>query len=80
LNTERIRITAEQAVLALKAIGLSSSAKVIAERMGTDSRAVATAMRGAVADGRVSIAYGKSVARYRFKRLTPKPAEGGVNG
>lgn len=77
MSAERIRITTEQAVLALKGIGLSTAAKGIAERMGTDSRAVATALRGAVKDGRVSITYRKGIGCYRFKRLKPKAAANG---
>lgn len=69
--TERTKITTAQAVQALKAIGLSSTAQLIASRMGTDSRAVATALRGAVRDGRVTITYRKGIGWYRFKRLLP---------
>lgn len=67
-------ITCDQAVRALKEIGCSQPARVIATYMGTDSRAVATALRGAVSDGRVSISFRHKdgVARYRFVRLAAK--------
>jgi hypothetical protein len=71
------KIKAEDAVLALKKISTSQSAKFVAERLGTDSRAVATALRGPVADGRVGITYryGGGIALYRFKRLKAKPID-----
>jgi hypothetical protein len=75
-----IKITCEQAVLALKTLKTSSPATTIAAFMKTDSRAVATALRAAVNDGRVSRHYrkpGKGQQRccfYRFVRLTPKAA------
>lgn len=71
--TNRKRITCNDAVLALKAIGRSVPAKEIATHLGTDSRAVATALRDAVTDGRVTISYRKNIGLYRFKRLTAKP-------
>lgn len=69
-------ITCDQAVRALMGIGCSQPACVIAAYMGTGSRAVAAALRKAVNDGRVSISYRHKdgVARYRFVRLTAKPA------
>lgn len=66
------KITCEDAVLMLKKLKLSNQAKNIAARLGTDSRAVATALRAAVKDGRVSINYKKGIGFYRFKRLTAK--------
>ncbi len=68
-----MRITAEQCVKALKARNLSTTAKQLAEYMGeTDSRAVATALREPVRDGRVKIHYARGiglVANYRFVRM-----------
>jgi hypothetical protein len=72
------KITCDDAVRALKRIGRSSTASLIACELKTSSRAVATALREAVNDGRVSIRYGAArsytgaklqVALYRFKRL-----------
>lgn len=69
----RKKITTEDAVLALKAIGLRMSAVGIAAYIGdTDSRAVATAMRNAVKDGRVVIAYRGNIGWYRLRRLKAK--------
>ena len=66
------KITCEDAVLALKKHGLSTTAKCLAQLLpGADSRAVATALRNATRDGRVTITYRKGIAWYRFKRLTP---------
>lgn len=71
------RITCEDAVRALKNRGLSTTAKCLAQFLpGADSRAVATALRKATNDGRVSIRYKKGIALYRFKRLTPTKPEG----
>lgn len=68
------KITAEQAVRELQAVGLSTNAAALADRMGTTSRAVATALRSPTQDGRVSITYRKGIGFYRFKRLRAKPA------
>jgi len=65
-------ITCEQAVRKLKEIGLSSTARCVAFRLDTDARAVATALRLAVKDGRVTIHFKKGVGFYRFVRLTAK--------
>jgi len=65
------KVTAEQCVRALKTHGLSSSAKVISQFVDADSRAVATAMRQPVRDGRVTITWKRGIAFYRFKRLKP---------
>ena len=78
-----MKITAEQCVVALKKRGLSTTAKDLAEFIGmTDSRAVATALRQPVKDGRVTINYKRGQglgAHYRFKRMTPlQPVSGGV--
>lgn len=74
------KITGEDAVRALKKLGRSVPATEIAAALSTSPRAVATALRAAVNDGRVSIRYGAArsfsgaklqVALYRFKRLKP---------
>lgn len=72
----REKITADTVVRAARALRTAHPAKAIAAKLGTyDSRAVATAARKPVADGRLSIWYpkGSAVALYRFVRLTPKP-------
>jgi hypothetical protein len=68
----KTKITCEQAVLVLKELRLSSTAKIVAAELNTDSRAVATALRAAVKDGRVSWSFKKGIAWYRFVRLSPK--------
>jgi hypothetical protein len=69
-------ITGEDVVLKLKRLRVSMSAKSIAQSMGVawgiDSRAVATALRKPVKDGRVSCHYRKGLAHYRFVRLKAK--------
>lgn len=65
-------ITAEQCVRALKERKLSTSAAGVAAMLGTDSRAVATALRKPVRDGRVRSSFKKGIAWYRFVRLTAK--------
>jgi hypothetical protein len=69
------RVTADAVVRACKALGTAHPAKAIAAKLGTDARAVATAARRPVADGRLRIWYpkGSAVALYRFVRLSPKP-------
>lgn len=73
-----MKITCEQAVLALKKLKTSSPATTIAPLLNTDTRAVATALRAAVNDGRVSITYRRGAKGeqrrgfYRFVRLTPR--------
>lgn len=67
-----MKVTAEQCVVALKTMGLSTSAKNIAHQLDSTSRAVATALRAPCADGRVTITYRKGIGYYRFKRLTAK--------
>lgn len=69
-----VKIKCEDVVVALKQIGLTVTANAIAQRLGTDSRAVATAVRAAVNDGRVKITFpkrGGGPAYYRFVRITP---------
>lgn len=65
-------ITADMCVRALKDHKLSTTAKVVAELLGTSSRAVATALRAPCEDGRVSRRFKKGIALYRFVRLKPK--------
>ena len=66
-------VTGEDVVLTLKRAAKSCTAKEIAERIGVawgvDSRAVATAARKPVKDGRVTISYRKGIGFYRFVRL-----------
>lgn len=75
--TGRRVIAGEDAVLAVKSIGRACCAVEIAERLGVDSLAVATALRAPCNDGRVSIAYRKAFGSrqrlgcYRFKRMKP---------
>lgn len=72
--SKRTTITGEQAVAALKQLGTAQSAASIANFLGTDSRAVATALRRPVEDGRVSLSWRRKAgkASYRFVRLKPK--------
>ena len=65
------KVSCDDVVLALKAHGLSITAKGIAAHIGTSSRAVGTALRKAEKDGRVARTFKKGLAWYRFKRLTP---------
>jgi len=70
-----MKITCQEAVLAVRAIGRSTTAKDIAAHMGTSPGAVATALRKATQDGRVELSWPKGIGLYRFKRLyaiTPK--------
>lgn len=64
---------------ALKAHRHSDIAKNIAERMGTDSRAVATGMRGLVKNGCVSWSFKKGLAYYRLVRVKPLPKKEGAS-
>lgn len=68
-------INAHNVVLTLKLAGRAMDARTIAELLGgTDSRAVATAARKPVADGRIKIRYPRGLNRalYRFVRMTAK--------
>ncbi len=67
-----IKITCDDAVRALKRHGPPAAAKHLARMLDTDSRAVATALRNAVYDGRVTTKYVGGIAYYRFVRLTAK--------
>jgi hypothetical protein len=64
-----MNITAEDCVRALKEVGLSTTAALLAQRMGVTSRHVATALRQPVKDGRVTRRFVKGRAWYRFVRL-----------
>lgn len=66
------RITADDCVRALKARKTAHPASAVAKDLGSTSRAVATALRGPVKDGRVSWNFKKGIALYRFVRLNPK--------
>jgi hypothetical protein len=78
------KITATEAVLALRRLGTASSASTIASSMSglghgeVTSRAVATALRVAVADGRVTCTYRRTTnkASYRFVRLAMRTFQG----
>jgi predicted transcriptional regulator len=66
-------ITAEDCVLALKARKTAHTASDIAGDLGSTSRAVATALRMPVKDGRISARFTKEgVMYYRFVRLKAK--------
>lgn len=64
-----MKIICADSVRALKELNRSVPAKVIALKLGTDSRAVATSLRNAVRDGRVKITYRKGIGNYRFIRM-----------
>lgn len=77
------KITCDQAVRALKEIRTSTSAKTVAILLGTSSRAVATALRQAVNDGRVTMRFIDGLVFYMFVRLSktaraPKSDGGGA--
>lgn len=75
---KRITITGDQVVAVLKQLGTAQTAASIAANMiGTDSRAVATALRQPVDDGRVSRTWrrSKQQASYRFVRLAAKAVQ-----
>ena len=74
------KVTCEQVVRMLKEIGVSTTAKHVAERMGTSSRAVATALRAATEDKRVSFRYKKGICWYRFVRFTPRTTQSAKQG
>lgn len=67
------RITTEDAVRAIKARRTAHPASAIASDLGVTSRAVATALRAAVKDGRVSCRFKSGTALYRFIRLAKQP-------
>lgn len=72
--SKRTIITGDQVVYTLKCIGKAQTAADIATHLGTDSRAVATALRQPVEDGRVARTWrrSKQKASYRFVRLKAK--------
>lgn len=81
LVPERSKISAYDAIKALREIRCQpATAKQIAEQinrrfgMDTDSRAVATAMRQPVKDGRVRIRYHGGIGHYRYVRMRARPA------
>jgi hypothetical protein len=67
------KITGQMCVEALKAVGKALPAKELADFITrTDSRAVATALRKPVDDGRVKIMYKRGLgfgAHYKFVRM-----------
>ena len=70
------KITGQMCVEALKNIGCYCTAKDLATHLGgTDSRAVATALRKPVDEGRVKRTFKRGLglgAQYKFLRLTVK--------
>lgn len=66
------KITCMDVVLQLKKVKTLVPAKWLAKRLATSSRAVATALRTAVDDGRVYRSFTKGLAWYRFTRMTPR--------
>ena len=68
-----MKITCQEAVLAVRAIGRSTTVREIAAHMGTSPGAVATALREATQDGRVERSWPEGVGLYRFKQLHPTP-------
>lgn len=67
------RITTEDAVLALRARRTAHPASAIASDLDVTSRAVATALRAAIKDGRVICRFKKGAALYRFVRMAKQP-------
>lgn len=65
-------ITADYVVRALRDGQRRLRAAHLAYILGTTSRAIATALRGPVRDGRVHVLWRKGLAHYRFVRLTAK--------
>lgn len=75
------KITGDDCVQCLKTMPNGGRAADIAFTLGTDSRAVATALRKPVNDGRVKISYDRGLgfgATYKFVRSTPAKAKGGA--
>jgi len=71
-----IKIKATDVLEVLKKIKVCAPAKCIAFKIGgTTSRAVATAARGLVGAGLISIRYRRGIAQYRYERSTPKKIE-----
>lgn len=68
------KITCEDAVMVLKKARTFQSAQYIAAELNASPRAVATCLRRATRDGRVTMRFrrGVGIALYRFERLTPK--------
>jgi hypothetical protein len=69
------KITGEMCVQALKTSEQSITASEIAQLVGSDSRAVATALRKPVRDGRVKIMYKRGLglgAHYCYLRSAAK--------
>lgn len=68
----RKKITAQDCVEILRSCrGRSVTAKAIGLALGTDARAVATALRAPVEDGLISCKFALGVAWYRFRSSLP---------
>lgn len=73
------KITGDDCVQCLKTMPSGGRAADIAFMLGTDSRAVATALRKPIKDGRVKWGkFVKGVATYTFLRSTPAKVKGGA--
>ena len=73
------KITGDDCVQCLKTLSKGGTAAEIAFLLNTDSRAVATALRKPVNDGRVKWGkFVKGVATYSFVRSTPAKVKGGA--
>ena len=73
------KITGDDCVQCLKTLSKGGTAAEIAFLLNTDSRAVATALRKPVKDGRVKWGkFVKGVATYSFLRSTPAKVKGGA--
>jgi hypothetical protein len=68
-----VNITADDCVRMLKWLKTAHAASDVAIHLGSTSRAVATALRQPVKDGRVACRFMKTgIAHYRFVRLKAK--------
>jgi hypothetical protein len=80
-NAMTKKITGDDCVQCLKTLSKGGTAAEIAFLLNTDSRAVATALRKPVNDGRVKINYSRGLgmgATYKFVRSTPAKVKGGA--
>lgn len=65
-------ISSDDVVYACRMLRTSQKATTIARFLGTTTRAVATAARVPIADGRLKTSYKGGLARYRFVRMKAK--------
>ena len=72
------KITGDDCVQCLKTMSKGGTAADIAFLLKTDSRAVATALRKPVKDGRVKTIHCGDVWLYKFIRSTPAKVKGGA--